>query len=507
MKPPGKRTALRTAVASVTAVTLSGLVLPACTRVDGATVGATSAASAGDRLFPELGNGGYDARSYDVSFDYRPGRATMAARVTMTAVAGENLSSFSLDSAGQRIRSVTVNGRLADFKVAQEKLSVTPRRPLSEHRPFVTTIDYVADRDAAPTSPALHLPKGVTWPMKPWVNTPDGFAVMGQPDRAHVIFPSNDHPSDKAQFTFRVTTPDDRTAVANGTLADRRTANGRTTFVYRTDHPIPTDVVQVAVGRFTRTDATGPHGLPLHSYAPAAQAAELAPAIRRTGDQVAWAERTLGLPFPYSSYGVLGVQGAYDGVALETPTISTFPAPALAQSDQEESPTQVHELIHQYFGDTVTPRTWDDMWLSEGHATYYQLRYAADRGFESLDQSMKETYAAAAQQRADAGPPARLRNAAGVLFDTDAAGALTLYALRQEVGDRTFQEIERTFFTQYKYGNATTRDFIAVASRIAGRNLTGFLDSWLYGATTPPMPGHPDWTAPKPTPSATPSTD
>jgi aminopeptidase N len=502
MTPPSKRAVRGLAVASVATAALSCLALLPAGADTGATVGA---ASAGDRLFPQLGNGGYDARSYDLSFDYRPERTAMAARVTMTAVATQDLAGFSLDSAGQRVRTVTVNGQPAGFHMAGEKLSITPHGVLPDRHSFVTRIDYVADRDTNPTSPALHLPPGTEWPVKTWINTPDGFAVMGQPDRAHVVFPSNDHPSDKALFTFHVTTPADRTAVANGTLVDRRAANGRTTFVYRTDRPIPTNVVQVAVGRFTRTDALGPYGLPLHSYAPTAQAAKLAPAIQRTGGQVAWAERTLGLRLPYSSYGVLAVDGTYDGVALETPTISTFPAVALAQPDKAESPTQVHELIHQYFGDTVSPHTWDDMWISEGHATYYQLRYAADRGFTSMDQAMKETYAGDARQRATAGPAARLKNAAGVLFSTDAPGALTLYALRQEVGDQTFQRIERTFFATHRYSSATTHDYIAVANRVSGRDLTGFLDSWLYGATTPPMPGHPDWTTAQPTSSAAPA--
>jgi aminopeptidase N len=485
-----RRTIQGLAIAATVAVTMP--VLDASAGAGGATVGA---ASAGDRLFPELGNGGYDAQSYDVSFDYRPGTATMTSAVTMTAVATQNLSGFSLDAAGQRIESVTVNGRQAGFRTDREKLSITPHRPLPGRRPFVVRIGYVADRDANPVSPAFHLPPGTEWPLKSWVNTPDGFALMGQPDRAHVFFPSNDHPSDKALFTFQVTTPDDVTAVANGTLVNRRTVNGRSTFVYRTDHPIPTDVVQVAVGAFTRTDQRGPYGLPLHGYAPESQGATLDPAIRRTAGQVAWAERTLGLPFPYSSYGVLGVDGSYDGVALETPTISTFPAIALAQSDERESPTQVHELIHQYFGDAVSPRTWDDMWLSEGHAHYYQLRYTADRGFEPLDQSMKAMYAAETEQRPRSGPPARLTNAAGVLFDTNTGGALTLYALHDLVGDRTFRRIERTFFTTYRDRSATTQDYITVAERVSGRDLTGFFHGWLYGATTPPMPGHPDWSA------------
>jgi aminopeptidase N len=492
MKLGIRRTGRFTAATAVAAALVA-----TTTAAAGADEATTGAASLGDRLFPQLGNGGYDARAYDVGFDYRPGSMTMASTVTMTAVATQNLSGFSLDSAGQRLRTVRVNGRPARFRLTGEKLRITPERPLRRGLPFSVKVDYVADRGANPPSPAYDLPEGLEWPLKPWVNAPDGFALMGQPDRAHVFFPSNDHPSDKALFTFRVSTPKDLTAVANGALAAKTTANGRTTFVYRTDHPIPTDVVQVAVGHFTQVDQIGPAGLPLRGYAAAGRAGEVTPAIRRTPAQVAWAERTLGLGFPYSSYGQLAVDSGYDGVALETATLSTFSAAGLALPDERESPVQVHELIHQWFGDAVSPRTWDDMWLNEGHATYYQLRYAADRGLQTMDQAMKGIYQAAAQTRS-AGPPARLGNAVGVLFDTDAGGAITLYALRQQVGDRTFQQIERTFLTTYRDRSASTRDYIAVANRVSGRDLTGLFNAWLYDPEMPSMPGHPDWTAPPP---------
>jgi aminopeptidase N len=69
-----------------------------------------------------------------------------------------------------------------------------------------------------------------------------------------------------------------------------------------------------------------------------------------------------------------------------------------------------------------------------------------------------------------------------------------LYALRQEIGHAAFQRIEREWLRRYGGGSASTEDFIRLASQIARRNLRGFLEDWLYGETTPPMPGHPDWT-------------
>jgi aminopeptidase N len=485
----GKKSALVLVAATVVATTgLAGSAVAA-----DAPSGTPGALSAGDRLFPELGNGGYEAGSYDVRFDYRPGTMLMDSSVRMTATATQDLSRFGLDAVGQTIRSVSVDGIPATFRTSGEKLIITPKRTLRSRRVFTVRTDYRADRSKNPPSPAFHLPPGTDWPLENWVNTKDGFALMGQPDRAHLFFPCNDHPSDKARFTFQITTPRDVEAVANGTLVSRREAGGRTTYTYRTRNPIPTDITQVAVGRFREIRQVGPHGLPVRSYVPADQYAKIRPAVERTPGQIAWVEKTLGRPFPFEAYGVLGVNSDYNGVALETATLSTFGARGFAAPAKDMSPLMAHELTHQYFGDAVSVRSWDDMWLSEGHAAYYHLRYAADQGYINLDQTMRKFYEDDAQQRADNGPAGRMKHAANVYFDADIPGALMLYGLHNLVGDATFRHIDQAFFDEYRGRSATTRDFVDVANRVSGRDLTGYINAWLYGDKTPPMPGHPDW--------------
>jgi aminopeptidase N len=337
---------------------------------------------------------------------------------------------------------------------------------------------------------------------------------MGQPDRAHLFFPCNDIPSDKARFTFRVTVPEDRQVAANGTLRSVTTHAGQKSYVYGTAEEIPTNVVQVAVGHFTTVRQTGPLGLPVTSYVPSTMGdfhvsaevtqkygitdANILPRIteaaRRTPEQLRWVEDTLGLPFPFEKYGVLGVVGAYDSVALETPTLSTFSAPSLALAPELQSGTMVHELVHQYFGDAVSPASWDDMWLNEGHAVYYERLYSADQGYANLLDALRQDYANDQQVRTGDGPPAHVNSAGGILLGTDVPGALTLFALHETVGQQTFERIERAFYLAYRGRSATTADYIAMANRVSGRDLTPMLTAWLYGTTTPPMPGHPDWT-------------
>ncbi|MFH9332191.1 M1 family metallopeptidase [Streptomyces althioticus] len=452
---------------------------PVTSGVDSATPGARSA---GDRLFAYLGNGGYDVESYDVAYDYVADRSLMNSHVRIKAVARQDLSELSLDSAGQRIKVVKINGVRARYEKQNEKLVIEPRSPLPKDKPFTVEIDFVADRTAAPPSPATPgQQRSISgW----WDHGSDGFALLGQPDRAHLFFPMNDHPGDKARVTFRITTPKDMTAVANGTLVSRTSHGDRSTWVYATRDPIPTHVVQAAVGQFKEFRGTGPHGLPLRSFVTRESAVSAAPQVDLAAQHLTWVEEQIGSPFPYETYGVLGVDEY--GAALETATVSTYSAdPGLSP---REVPTMIHELVHQYFGDAVSPETWDDMWISEGHATFYTFVYQDERKAVPMRDSMERAYEYDMENRSLSGPPGRLVNAADVLGATNAPGALMLYGLRQQLGPEVFRSIERTFVERYRHKNATTQDYIDVVNEISGRDFTRYIDEWIYGSKTPPMP-------------------
>jgi aminopeptidase N len=110
-----------------------------------------------------------------------------------------------------------------------------------------------------------------------------------------------------------------------------------------------------------------------------------------------------------------------------------------------------------------------------------------------MEARMKDTYAKGDQWRHDSGPVAAPD--ATNLFDSQRypGGVLVLYAVRQFVGEDTFHAIERVFLARYRSATATTEDYIAVASKVSGQDLSGFLRDWLYGTKAPRMPGHPDW--------------
>ncbi|WP_299540578.1 M1 family metallopeptidase [uncultured Streptomyces sp.] len=442
----------------------------------------------GDRLFPTLGNPGYDVLAYDLALTYGGDPAApLEAVTTIEARTTEPLDRINLDFTHGTVRSVTVNALRADFATAEEDLVVDAPGRLPAGVPLRITVRHTSDPVGDKGSGG-------------WVRTADGLAMANQADAGHRVFPSNDHPADKAFFTFRLTAPRGVTAVANGLPAGTRDHGATKTWIYRTEHPMATELAQVSLGKSVVLHREGPRGLPVRDVVPAADRAAVEPWLAKTPDQIRWMEGQVGA-YPFETYGLL-IADTETGFELETQTLSLFERRLFTDTRYPEwyvDSVMVHELAHQWFGDSVSPASWSDLWLSEGHASWYEARYTEDRFGYAQETRMREAYRRSDAWRAAGGPPARpdapapgqkLSLFRPVVYD---GSALVLYALRAEIGEAAFGRLEREWVRRHRDGSAGTADFTALAQRVAGRDLTAFFDGWLYGEKTPPMPGHPDW--------------
>jgi aminopeptidase N len=452
------------------------------------------AAGVGDPVYPYLGNGGYDVQSYDLDLAYGAQARWVSGTVRIAARAGQDLTRFNLDAHGLDIAAVTVDGARAAFARRGEELMVTPKHALRRGLDFVTVVTYATD------------PRRVPQPRGGFVPTEDGFATAPRPAGAHTVFPCNDHPSDKALLTVRLTVPPGLTGVATGRHAQTIThADGSATFTYTTAEPVATHLVQLSVGRYLVMERGLWGGTAIRDVAPVARVPATLPSLSLTRGQLTWATDRLG-PFPLEAYGILvadtDATNAFTRDALATQTLTLYKPGSLTQPEDRVGDAMMRQLVHGWFGSSVTPKDWSAAWLAEGHAYLYGLLYRYDQGWSdeqgNLDVTarMRDLYRQADAWRAATGPVARPR-AATMGDERRALGAaLALYALLEKVGPEIFTLIERKFLTEFKDRSAGTEDFLAVAERTsADATLPTFVKGWLYGTKTPPMPNHPDWTS------------
>jgi len=439
----------------------------------------------GDELFPTLGNRGYDVKHYDLDLTYEPQTDLLQGVVTIEAIATEALSEFHLDLAGLEVNSVTVDGSAAAVSREDEELIITPPAPVTSGATFTTVIDYQGVPGAESSSSLFGASVG-------WIETGDDSFVVAEPGGAHQFFPSNDHPSDKATYSFTLTVPSEFVAVANGTGGKQEQSPDEpmTTWKYEMNDPMATYLVQIVIGDFTVIDGgTGPNGLPIRHVVFNGGEEQAKPYLDQTADIIDFFDDYFG-PYPFDVVGQLYVDSSL-GLALETQTMPIFGNESLGGDGQDFGSVIVaHELSHQWFGDSVSPARWQDIWLNEGFATYAQWLWTEQLFGESVSEQAEAIYDFSDIARDGAGPTSK--PTAETMFDGGNiynAGGLVLYALGVEVGEDTLYEILSTWAATYAGTSVTTEQFEAHASEIAGRDLTEFFDSWLRGESLPDFPG------------------
>ncbi|MEU0008340.1 M1 family metallopeptidase [Streptomyces sp. NPDC006314] len=456
-------------VPAAAALLALALTVTAC---DGGVHGAPGGSGVRDPYFPKAGNGGYDVGHYALTLDYTPAARHLTGTAVITARATRNLTAFDLDLAGLDVDSVTVEGQDARWSRTGQELTVRPHDDLSEGETFSTTVRYSG------TPRTLTDPDGAE---EGWLPTADGALGLGEPVGSMAWFPGNHHPSDKATYDITVTVPKDLQAVSNGELTSRSTKGGRATYAWHMAQPMASYVATVAVGHFRITHGTGTHGLPVLSAVDPDQAEASEDVLAKISEIIDWGETNFG-PYPFSSTGVIVDRPEDAEYALETQSRPVFPG-------APDTSTLVHELAHQWYGDSVTPTSWRDMWLNEGFATYAEWLWQEDHGGKSVQQKFTELYEGD-HEEIWAFPPAKPSSAAHI-SDSPVyeRGAMVLHKIRQKVGDDTFYTIIQGWAAAHRHGSASTADFTAYVEKTApGKDFTGIWKDWLYGDGKPARP-------------------
>jgi aminopeptidase N len=423
----------------------------------------------GDPMFPLAGNGGYDVSNYSLTLDYTPAGNRLVGTAVITAHATQNLSRFDLDFRMQnRVTRLLVNGVESSFAYADtQELVITPASGLVRGKTFTVTVDYAGE------------PLVVTDPdtsIEGWVPTDDGAFVVNEPQGSPGWYPVNDNPRDKATFDFRVTVPDGLTVMANGVLVSQTNANGKATWFWRESDPMAPYLATTTLGKFDLTTSTT-DGIP--TYVAVDPQLAKGQVLSKLPDAVRFYSSIYG-PYPFNAVGAIVDSAKVVGYSLETQTKPNFPT-------VPDEATLVHELSHMWFGDSLTLRTWPDIWLHEGFATWSEWIWSEHEGNKSAHQWFEQLYNTPAQDTVFWGPAVADFTDPALLFNGTVyyRGGMTLQALREKIGDFAFFNLLRTWATQNRYGTVTTPEFIALAERISGQDLTQFFKVWIYQADKP----------------------
>lgn len=431
----------------------------------------------GDPYYPAAGNGGYDVGHYDLDLRYEPDTDLLYGEARIEATATQPLDWLYLDLSGLDITDLFVGDTEVQFEHDGRELRVILPERLDDGDSVELTISYVGVPQ--PTSGPFGEAVG-------WHATVDGAFVLSEPTGAPTWYPVNDHPLDKASYRFRITIPDGYEAIANGTLVETIDAGeGWTTWVYDSPSEMASYLAMVAIDDFEFEELSTRDGLPIRNAYDSAFADSAPQNFERTPQMVEFFEELFG-PYPFEVYGNAVLDFNWGGIALETQTFSIFDSNYGRRGISAE-PTVAHELAHQWFGNSISPENWDDIWLNEGFATYAQWLWVEEATGVSIDEQIETSVMPNIDSLTlpPPGAPGRDEMFAGSVY---VRGGLTLHALRLTVGDDTFFDILREYVARYSGGNASTDDFIEVAEDVSDRQLDDLFDGWLYEETLPSLP-------------------
>ncbi len=448
--------------------------------VSSAAVGRAEAphgsAGIGDPYFPLDGNGGIDVRAYDIHDRYRFGEGRLSGWTAVRLVATESISGFDLDFL-LPVSRVEVDGRRVHFDQTHHELSIAASLTVGETARVV--VRYAG------------LPGRYSYDGESnWLADDHEVVAMNQPHMAPWWFPANDHPLDKARLRMSITVPEGLQVVGNGRQVRRTAQGGLATTTWTSDEPMVPYLAFFAAGSFQVAQGSA-NGRPWYvavskGLGTAAQR-EAMGLMKQTPDLLRWLERVIGT-YPFREVGGLTTSLPV-GFALENQTRPTYPfmgdGPGAVR-------TVVHELAHQWFGDSVAIAGWKDIWLNEGWATYFEHLYTETHGGPTTDEQLRVAYADIPSDDAFwdhevADPCPDHDRCVGPIFADFVydRGAMALAALRNRVGDDAFATLLRRWAADRAGGNGSTAQFQALAEDVTGQDLGSFFDAWIHATAKP----------------------
>lgn len=480
--PPGSPVIVRSRPSATSTSTPSGTLPTATgTETSPSTLPSTSvpavdevisrSASVGDRRYPELGSADIDVADYFVKFSYEPDGHRLSGSVTARGSFRAATDRISFDADELSIHDVSVNGHETEFANTDRELTISLAAVMPLGSLFETVVEFESvalDGEWSPDAAGLFASDGGTWA----VNEPNGTSTW---------LPISDHPTDKATWTFEIVVPNGLEAITNGELVDSHpNADGSTTWRWEQTEPMASYLITMLIGEYDMVDAgISESGVTLNHVVLSDRRDSLDAYLDVTDQQLTFFADLFG-QYPFDRYGV-AITDSIPSLAMETQGLSLFSASDLDGSlGYAQHMLLAHELAHQWFGDAVSPATWDDIWLNEGFATYAQWLWADHVGLDQLDSFAEGTLAALPAFGWPLSQPDQLFGQ--VAYD---GGAVALHALRRTIGDEAFFAGLQQWVATYLDSSASTDEFHAVMELVSDLDLDEFFETWVHASKFP----------------------
>ena len=309
------------------------------------------------------------------------------------------------------------------------------------------------------------------------------------PNRTHNWLPCVDDPADKATLDFMVTAPAHYQVVANGLkVEEKQLANNQKLTHWKETALLPPKVMVIGVAEFAIEKAGEPDGIPVYTY--------VFPENAAVGFK-SYAIAKEILPFyiskfgPYAYQKLANVQSKTIFGGMENAGAIFYFENSAGDKGIEE--LMAHEIAHQWFGDAASEKTWQNLWLSEGFATYVTNYYLESKyGIDTLKKRLiadRQTVLAFEKTRLTPVVDNTVKGNYMVLLNANSyqKGGWVLHMLRRKLGDADFWKGIRNYYAKYNGSNANTDDLCTIMEQASGKDLKPFFKEWLYTAGHPKL--------------------
>ena len=426
-----------------------------------------------DEYTKHHGSPTYTVEHYDLSLVIKLASNLLDGRAMLRIRAVEDINEVALNLSGLKIIKATCQGRKVPVAKKHHRMVVSLPAVVKAGERVELNLRYAGSPQA----------ENGLWGELGWEELTDGILVSGQPVGASTWYPCNDHPSHKSSYRFEISADAGYRVVANGQLVDHRRSASRETWVYEQGEPMASYLATVQIGRYSQIPFD--EGGHLVAYSVPGTEVPVRGAFAKQTAMAELFERKFG-PYPFESYKIVVVDDELE-IPLEAQGLSIFGKNHLSLQ-WEAQRLIAHEFAHQWFGNSLTPGRWKDIWLNEGFACFSEWVYSEEAQVMALDERARHAWAMLEGLPQDimVGDPGPQD-----MFDDRVykRGALALYALMRRLGETDFYTMLRQWTATHQHSTVSTQEFADLLGHYApAEEIQDILDAWLFSEALPPFP-------------------